>query len=360
MNRLLIYRMGSLGDTVVALPIFHLIARAFPDAERRVLTNVPVSSKAAPLQDVLGEGGFADGYFAYPVGTRSPLRLLALRRDIRAWRPDAAVYATERAGRAVRRDLLFLKGCGIHKILCAPLSEDLQTHRGPDENGLWEPEAARLARCAAALGDARIGDAASWSLRPTALETGLTDRLLSPWPGTAGFAAFSLGAKLARKCWGDSRWASLLERLSARHPGLGLAMIGAEAERNRSAEVARLWRGPVLNLCGKASPRIGALVIGRAMLFMGHDSGPMHLAAAVGTPSVSVFGRHARPGIWFPFGARNRVFYPGLAWSGGTPPVFRDAAGEGDINTIPVTPVLEACCAMLAGAAERPRVAHGT
>ena len=45
-ERILIYRLGSLGDTVVALPCFHLIARKFPHAERVLLTNFPVHAKA--------------------------------------------------------------------------------------------------------------------------------------------------------------------------------------------------------------------------------------------------------------------------------------------------------------------------
>ncbi len=40
-QRVLLYRVGSLGDTMVALPAFHLVARAFPGAERRLLTNYP-------------------------------------------------------------------------------------------------------------------------------------------------------------------------------------------------------------------------------------------------------------------------------------------------------------------------------
>ena len=75
--------------------------------------------------------------------------------------------------------------------------------------------------------------------------------------------------------------------------------------------------------------------------------GPMHLAASVGTPSVSVFSNRAKPGLWFPFGTRNRVFYPGLDWSGGTPPILRDAGGETNITLIPNEAVLEACCSLL-------------
>ena len=53
MKTVLIFRLGSLGDTVVALPCFHKIAKSFPEARRIVLTNVPVASNAAPLLQVL-------------------------------------------------------------------------------------------------------------------------------------------------------------------------------------------------------------------------------------------------------------------------------------------------------------------
>ncbi len=45
-KRVLIYRLGSLGDMLIALPALHLVARAFPGAERRMLTNIPVNVKA--------------------------------------------------------------------------------------------------------------------------------------------------------------------------------------------------------------------------------------------------------------------------------------------------------------------------
>ena len=71
-QRVVIYRLGSLGDTVVALPCFHKVAKAFPDAERIVLTNVPVSSNAAPVETILGGSGLIHATLAYPIGTRSP------------------------------------------------------------------------------------------------------------------------------------------------------------------------------------------------------------------------------------------------------------------------------------------------
>ncbi len=46
-----------------------------------------------------------------------------------------------------------------------------------------------------------------------------------------------------------------------------------------------------------------------ATLFVGHDSGPMHLAAAIGLPCVAIFSAHNKPGPWFPFGEGHRVIY---------------------------------------------------
>src|SRR5580704_16378023 len=91
-KRVLIYRMGSLGDTLIALPALHLVARVFPDVERRLLTNVPVNAKAPPAASILENTNLVHGYFRYAVGTRSPRELLALWWQLRRWRPDVLVY----------------------------------------------------------------------------------------------------------------------------------------------------------------------------------------------------------------------------------------------------------------------------
>ena len=135
-TKLLIYRMGSLGDTAVALPVFNLLARVFRDAERRVMTNMPVNSDAPAIQAVLGDSNLVQGYFSYPLGTREPSQFFDLCRQIRAWGPDRAIFITERRGFALRRDQMFLHACGIHKILGAPTTVDLQTHRPADSAGL--------------------------------------------------------------------------------------------------------------------------------------------------------------------------------------------------------------------------------
>lgn len=76
------------------------------------------------------------------------------------------------------------------------------------------------------------------------------------------------------------------------------------------------WTGKVINLCGELAPRETAAVLRKAELFLGSDSGPMHLAAAAGVPCVIAFAARTRPGIWFPHGAANRVLYRNVDCAG--------------------------------------------
>ncbi len=48
-QKVLIHRLGSLGDTAFLMPIFHHLNEVFPDVEKRVLTNFPVAAAAPPL-----------------------------------------------------------------------------------------------------------------------------------------------------------------------------------------------------------------------------------------------------------------------------------------------------------------------
>jgi ADP-heptose:LPS heptosyltransferase len=109
--RILVYRLGSLGDTIVALPCFHAIRTSFPDHEIIVLTNKPIESRAAPLLSVLGtDGQFIDGTIDYPVRIRNPASLWALGRRLRALGADKCIYLMPQRSKAVvRRDLAFLR-----------------------------------------------------------------------------------------------------------------------------------------------------------------------------------------------------------------------------------------------------------
>jgi heptosyltransferase-3 len=312
-KRVLIYRLGSLGDTLVALPALHLAARAFPDAERRMLTNFPVNVKAPPAAAILENSGLVHGYYRYAVGTRNLGELLSLWWQIVRWRPQVLVYIGGARGvESARRDASFFRLCGIRRLIGVPVTEDMQQNRMEEPDKTLEPEGARLARNLAELGDARLDDPESWDLGLTIEEQARADEAVSP-AGGLPIIAVSVGTKVQSKDWGRENWRALLAKVAALYPGHALTLSGSPPESEASEFAADGWReaggGPVINLCGVLTPRESAAAFGRARLFIGHDSGPMHLAAAVQTPCVAIFAARNKPRVWFPYGKQHRVVY---------------------------------------------------
>ncbi len=309
-RRVLIYRLGSLGDTMVVLPSLHLLARLFPKAERRMLSNQPVHGKAPAASAILDNSGLITGYLAYPVGTRNPLTLAGIALRIRAYKPDLLVYLTKPRGEAVlaRDRRFFSTACGIPEIVGLPTGP-LGTNLPPAESGgLWEHEAARLARSLAPLGQVDANDLRNWDLNLTADEKTEASRALAPL-SPRPLIACGPGTKMQAKDWGAHAWRALLDRLASACPDHGLLLVGAKDDHAVSDEVSPAWAGRVLNLCGVLKPRVTAAVLARAELFLGPDSGPMHFAAAAGVPCVIAFASRTEPGIWFPAGAGHRVVY---------------------------------------------------
>ena len=164
-ERVLIYRLGSLGDTVVSLPCFHQIARAYPDAERRLLTNIPVHAKAPAAFAVLEGSGLVHSYMRYPIATRGLGDLIALQKEIRAYRAQVLVYLTpRRLASEVVRDATFFRLCGIPTMVGLPLTRDARTNLLDPVTGWYEPEAVRLARLMRSLGNIDLQDPRNWDL----------------------------------------------------------------------------------------------------------------------------------------------------------------------------------------------------
>lgn len=306
MKRLIIYRLGSLGDTIIALPFFRRIAELYPEHERIVLTNVPVSSKAAPLMSVVGTQ-LAHGALSYPTGTRSPAALLDLRSRLRALEADTLIYMMPSRGMVgVYRDVAFFSLCGFRDIIGVPWTRDLDTCRVKD--GISEPECERLARALARLGPFNLHDPARWDLGLEPEEVAAGERIVAPLAG-APYIAINMGGKAAEKDWGVENWRALLAEVGRANPGFGLLVVGAREDAQRVAAVRDVWPGHVVDACGQLQPRESAAAMRAARLFVGHDSGPMHLASASGVNCIGLFGGYALPGKWHPYIGRNRPIH---------------------------------------------------
>jgi len=277
-----------------------------------VLTNVPVNAKAAPLELIMQRSGLIHGAISYPVGTRSVLDLWRLARTLRALRSGVLVYLSAPRGRVrALRDWVFFKLCGFKRIIGLPVSYDRQYCRNVAvKAGEYEEEreCQRLARCLEELGPIDLSDPTAWTLRlaPDEVKVGLTAvSALDDRP----YLVVNFGGKAIEKDWGLENWRALLRRLDAHYPGTGLLIVGGAEDFARGSVVQQDWGGAVVNACGRLTPRESAAALARAVLFVGHDSGPLHLAAAAGVPCVGLFGQFNKPKRWHPLGSHHRIIH---------------------------------------------------
>ena len=292
----------------MAVPSLQLVRRRFPDSEIRLLSN-EATTGVASVKSVLADSGLTDGFFGYEAGSAGAL--FRTWRHIRAWAPELLVYLMPpRSAAQLLRDWLFFRSAGIPNVAGLSFERDAQVHRVDLSSRLHESEASRLARNLRALGTIDLDRQETWSLGLKDADHKGVERGWRAAEQSGRYVACGIGSKVATNDWGIERWSRWAQRVSAEFPGLGLVMVGGSQDFSRSDEVIRAWTGPARNLCGRLGPRETAAAIEGALIFAGHDSGPMHLAGSVGTPAVAVFSARNEPGIWYPHGGdRNAVLY---------------------------------------------------
>lgn len=125
---------------------------------------------------------------------------------------------------------------------------------------------------------------------------------------------FSRGKVLTAICptarWQSKRWPAAsfaaLADILTRRCNAGIVLLGGPSETETAAEVAAHMTQKHLNLCGRISLMELAALLERASLFVGNDSGTMHLASATRTPTVALFGP-TDPARTGPYNPRARV-----------------------------------------------------
>jgi heptosyltransferase-3 len=160
------------------------------------------------------------------------------------------------------------------------------------------------------------------------------------------------GSRWLFKCWTPGQYAALIERLVA--GGRRIGITGAPDQRERGlvdeilAALAAPVRSSVADLTGTMSLRELAAFTRRARLFVGVDSAPMHIAAAVATPVVALFGPSGEV-EWGPWQVPHRVV---ASAEHPCRPCGNDGCGGGKVSecltTLPVERVHQAVIALLA------------
>ena len=145
------------------------------------------------------------------------------------------------------------------------------------------------------------------------------------------------GSGSAAKNWPVEKWRQLAGKLLAANPEVKLAIIGGEADAAAVSALRGLAASRVVLWENLPLPELARRLAG-ARLYLGHDTGVSHLAAAAGVPSLLLFGP-SDPGVWAPPHEHVRVL----------------RAPEGNLPNLPVATVLAA----LTRFREGPRLATG-
>ncbi len=128
-----------------------------------------------------------------------------------------------------------------------------------------------------------------------------TDKILAVHPG----------ASCRSKLWPAERFAAAADKLSQKY-GFKVLVVAGPKDISAAAELNRHMQAPVVNLAGKTSVAQLACLLKRSSLFISNDSGPVHIASAVGTPVISIFGRNQAglgPRRWGPRGKKDKFLH---------------------------------------------------
>jgi ADP-heptose:LPS heptosyltransferase len=310
-QRIGILRTGSMGDHLIAVPIYRRLREMYAADRLVLITNLPARGNAK----LVGPASFLpqslfDEWHDYPVGS-DLTAILATYRLFRRLRLDRLVYLMpKRSARQLLRDRLFFRLARL-SVIGLPNAADLEDAEHRPESPVVEHEMNRLARLVAI----EVGTT------PRDLSIELTpaehaEAALLQGGRTDGTLVLSIGTKLDVNHWGLDKWSALVRELASLPTIERLVLIGAPDEFADSEILRRHWPRESHNFCGRLSPRQSAAVLARASLFVGHDSGPMHLAAAVNVPIVAIFSSRNPPGLWFPLSGRKHVHYTRIACQG--------------------------------------------
>jgi heptosyltransferase-1 len=302
-TRILLVKLSSFGDVLHALPTLEALRELYPQGHITWL----VEEAYAPL--LVGHPAL-DEVWAVPrvrlgqkVGREEVLRLIRLLGRVRASRFDLAIdlqgllksalwVALAKSPRKVGYDR-------TRELSYLLLTERLPPY-DPEAHAVWRYlNVARHLGAPPTLPRFRLGLTPAFPNSPALPHRDLV--VLHP------------GARWATKLWPAANWAQLGDWLS-RDQKLAVVITGSPGDRALAAQIMTKMREKAWNLAGRTSLPELAGIMQKARLAVTADTGPMHLAAALGTRVVAIFGPTA-PGRTGPFGEGHRVVRLGVECS---------------------------------------------
>ncbi len=290
-RRILVYRTGHLGDTVCAIPAFRLIRQAFPDANLTLLCDQPDGQKV-PAVSVVRRLHIFNEVRTYR-SRRGWRTYLDLGWQIRRSRSDLAILLSQ--SRETPLELgnkkRFFQKCGVGNVrMFCQLANPCSFH---------PTESVRLIEMLAGMGI--VGVKPAYAIPVDAADRAtVCEKLQAMGVDPARpFLVFSGGGKTPAQQWPLERYAQVLAGL-AQEFSLPVVALGTASERDQY-RVGLLPGYPALKIPGSAFS-LGELfeVCRLAALYLGNDTGTMHVAAAVGCQVAAVISARNPPGAWDP------------------------------------------------------------
>jgi lipopolysaccharide heptosyltransferase II len=275
-RRILIVLLGAIGDVARALPLLQRVRHGYPEAR---ITWAVEPAAAALVRDHPALNQVL--IFDRPRGAPAFLHFL---RQVRAQRPDLTLDLQRH-----------LKSGIISRASGAPVR--LGFHRRNSREGNWlfnthaVPPMAHFSsklRQFLAFADWLEIEATpvTFGLQLSDAETQHVDGLLADVQPP--FVAAFVGSSCESRLWFPERTAAVVDALAAQ--GVETVLVGGSGDVAFADAVAQAAQSAVTNLAGRTTLRDLIGIFQRARAAFGPDSGPMHIAAAVGAPVVSLWG----------------------------------------------------------------------
>ena len=312
MKRYLIVKPSSLGDILHAMPAVSALAKTAPDVSVDWVVKPAFAELPPYLPCVKRVILFHDRQF------RSPLHFLPavsrMRAELRLERYDAVI---DLQGLIRSAFIGRLSGCPVLAGSASP-REHFSVHfytrllKGREKPGH-----------AVDINNAMMKDFLGREDLDFSLDLPVNDRTAERSRGIVAeafggsvperFAVVSPGARWATKKWPPEFFSSVIASLARREPGLKFLLAGTRDEAADAEVILAKSPGlPVASVCGKTG--VGELLetVRLSSLMICNDSGPMHIAAALGVPVVAMFGP-TDPGLTGPYCEKKSVFVPEIA-----------------------------------------------
>ena len=289
-RKVALVRASRIGDFICATPAFRALRRALPGA-RIALIALPF------VRDLAARSASLDRFIPFPGWPGMAEQFFDPRRTLRA----LARLQSERFDLAIQ-----MHGTGVYSnvytlMLGARLTAGfVREHDGPGrlDAAFVMPsqgrEAERLCALTAFLGAPPAAPGAcEFPLTPQDHEG--AQRLLAG--ARPPFLGLHPQARKAEKRWPAGRFLEAAGALQERRGGT-VVLLGAEAGGHAPPPSAKAG-GPLIDLAGRTSLGVLGAVIARLSLLLTNDSGPAHIAYALGVPTVTIFGE-TDPARWGP------------------------------------------------------------